>query len=84
MTEGTSPALSAALAYYHAWTSHDLDKAMSYIEGRGLKDGQPGRRRCHYDAHRTASLSQRRARPGAADRRLRPGGRGRRCGCGLA
>ncbi len=26
-----SPALRIALAYYHAWTSHDLEKAMSYI-----------------------------------------------------
>ena len=31
MTETTSPALRTALAYYQAWTSHDLDQAMSYI-----------------------------------------------------
>jgi hypothetical protein len=31
MTETTSPALRTALAYYHAWTGHDLEKAMSYI-----------------------------------------------------
>ena len=31
MTQTTSPALRTALAYYQAWTSHDLDKAMSYI-----------------------------------------------------
>ena len=31
MTQTTSPALRIALAYYQAWTSHDLDKAMSYI-----------------------------------------------------
>jgi ketosteroid isomerase-like protein len=31
MTDTTSPALQTALAYYQAWTSHDLDKAMSYI-----------------------------------------------------
>ena len=31
MTETTSPALRTALAYFHAWTSHDLDKAMQYI-----------------------------------------------------
>ena len=31
MTQTTSPALDIALAYYHAWTSHDLDKAMSYV-----------------------------------------------------
>jgi hypothetical protein len=30
MTETTtSPALRTALAYYQAWTSHDLDQAMS-------------------------------------------------------
>jgi hypothetical protein len=33
MTEITSPALLTALAYYEAWTGHDLDKAMSYIAG---------------------------------------------------
>jgi len=27
----TSPALVTALAYHQAWTSHDLDKAMTYI-----------------------------------------------------
>ena len=26
-----SPALQTALAYFHAWTSHDMDKAMTYI-----------------------------------------------------
>jgi len=31
MTQTTSPALATALAYHQAWTSHDLDKAMSYI-----------------------------------------------------
>ena len=31
MTETTSPALGTALAYYQAWTAHDLDQAMSYI-----------------------------------------------------
>ena len=31
MTETTSPALRTALAYYQAWTGHDLDKAMRYI-----------------------------------------------------
>ena len=35
MTESTStsPALQTALAYYHAWTSHDIDKAMTCIAG---------------------------------------------------
>ena len=31
MTETASPALHTALAYYQAWTGHDLDKAMSYV-----------------------------------------------------
>jgi len=31
VTDTTSPALQTALAYYQAWTSHDLDKAMNYI-----------------------------------------------------
>lgn len=31
MTEQTSAALSTALAYYRAWTSHDFDRAMTYI-----------------------------------------------------
>jgi hypothetical protein len=35
MTDTTSPALRTWLAYYQAWTSHDLEKAMSYIaDGR--------------------------------------------------
>jgi ketosteroid isomerase-like protein len=31
-TEAASPALRTALAYFRAWTSHDLDQAMSYID----------------------------------------------------
>jgi ketosteroid isomerase-like protein len=31
MTESNSTALDTALAYYRAWTSHDFDKAMTYI-----------------------------------------------------
>ena len=32
MTEpGTPPALAAVLAYHQAWTSQDLDQAMTYI-----------------------------------------------------
>ncbi len=41
MTEATSTALRTALAYYQAWTSHDLDQAMSYIadeEGVPFRD----------------------------------------------
>src|SRR5215467_7953235 len=38
-----SPALRTALAYYHAWTSHDLDKAMSYIADGIVCDAPAGR-----------------------------------------
>ena len=31
MNDTASPALEVALAYYEAWTSKDLDRAMSYI-----------------------------------------------------
>ena len=31
MTDSTSPAVEVALAYFQAWTSHDVDKAMSCI-----------------------------------------------------
>lgn len=31
MTDSTSPAVQVALAYYQAWTSHDVDTAMSHI-----------------------------------------------------
>ena len=43
MTETTSPALRTALAYYQAWTSHDLDKAMSYIADDIVCDAPAGR-----------------------------------------
>src|SRR4029077_4053078 len=43
MTETTSPALHTALAYYQAWTSHDLDKAMSYIADDIVCDAPAGR-----------------------------------------
>jgi SnoaL-like domain len=43
MTETTSPALRIALAYYQAWTSHDLDKAMSYIADDIICDAPAGR-----------------------------------------
>jgi hypothetical protein len=43
MTETTSPALCTALAYYRAWTSHDLDKAMSYIADDIVCDAPAGR-----------------------------------------
>lgn len=31
MTENPSPALDVALNYYRAWTSHDFERAMTYI-----------------------------------------------------
>ncbi len=43
MTQITSPALRTALAYYQAWTSHDLDKAMSYIADDIICDAPAGR-----------------------------------------
>ena len=48
MTDTTSPALRTWLAYYQAWTNHDLDTAMSYIADDIVCDtpaGRPGRRR---------------------------------------
>jgi ketosteroid isomerase-like protein len=38
-----SPALRIALAYYEAWTGHDLDKAMSYIADDIVCDAPAGR-----------------------------------------
>jgi hypothetical protein len=43
MTDTTSPALRTALAYYQAWTSHELDKAMSYIADDIVCDAPAGR-----------------------------------------
>ena len=43
MTDTTSPALRTALAYYQAWTSRDLDKAMSYIADDIVCDAPAGR-----------------------------------------
>ena len=43
MTETSSPALDVALAYFRAWTSHDLDKAMSYIADDIVCDAPAGR-----------------------------------------
>ena len=43
MTESTSPALEVALAYFHAWTGHDLDKAMEYIADDIVCDAPAGR-----------------------------------------
>ena len=41
--DSASPALRTALAYYHAWTSHDLDTAMSYIADDIVCDAPAGR-----------------------------------------
>ena len=43
MSGTASPALQTALAYYEAWTSHDLDKAMSYIADDIVCDAPAGR-----------------------------------------
>lgn len=43
MTDTTSPALGTALAFYQAWTGHDLDKAMSYIADDIVCDAPAGR-----------------------------------------
>ena len=43
MTETTSPALRTALAYYQAWTGHDLDRAMSYVADDIVCDAPAGR-----------------------------------------
>lgn len=43
MTESASPALTVALAYHQAWTSHDIDKAMSYIAEDIVCDAPAGR-----------------------------------------
>jgi hypothetical protein len=43
VTETASPALRTALAYYHAWTSHRLEEAMSYIAGDIVCDAPAGR-----------------------------------------
>ena len=43
MTEQPGPALQIALAYYEAWTSKDLDKAMTYIADDIVCDAPAGR-----------------------------------------
>src|SRR5215472_5981019 len=43
MHETTSPALTVALAYHQAWTSHDMDKAMSYVADDIVCDAPAGR-----------------------------------------
>jgi hypothetical protein len=43
MTEKLSPALEVALAYYRAWTSRDLDQAMTYLSEDIVCDAPAGR-----------------------------------------
>ena len=43
MSELTSPALQTALAYHQAWTSHDLEQAMTYIADEIVCDAPAGR-----------------------------------------
>jgi ketosteroid isomerase-like protein len=43
MTETAGPALRTALAYYQAWTSHDLDRAMTYIADDIVCEAPAGR-----------------------------------------
>jgi ketosteroid isomerase-like protein len=43
MTETISPALEVALAYFHAWTGHDLEKAMEYVADDVVCDAPAGR-----------------------------------------
>ena len=46
MTEKPSPALDVALAYYRAWTSKDLEQAMTYIAEDIVCDAPAGRLEC--------------------------------------
>jgi len=43
MTSADSPALQVALAYYRAWTSRDIDLAMTYIDPAIVCDAPAGR-----------------------------------------
>jgi ketosteroid isomerase-like protein len=43
MSQEHSPAVQVALAYYQAWTSGDLDRAMSYIHEQIVCDAPAGR-----------------------------------------
>jgi ketosteroid isomerase-like protein len=43
MPDHGSPALRVALAYYDAWTSKDLDGAMSYVSKDIVCEAPPGR-----------------------------------------
>ena len=43
MAQDPSPALSVALAYYHAWTGTDVDRAMTHVAGDVVCDSPLGR-----------------------------------------
>jgi ketosteroid isomerase-like protein len=43
MNDTTSPALQVALGYYEAWTSKDLERAMSYISEDIVCEAPAGR-----------------------------------------
>ena len=43
MTANPSPALQVALTYYQAWTSKDIDRAMTYIAEDIVCDAPAGR-----------------------------------------
>lgn len=43
MIDDKSAAVRVALAYFEAWSGHDLDKAMSYIAADIVCDAPPGR-----------------------------------------
>jgi hypothetical protein len=43
MTGTASPALRTAPTYYQAWTTHNLDNAMSYIADNTAGDAPAGR-----------------------------------------
>lgn len=43
MTESNSPALKTALAYHRAWTSHDFERAMTYVAGNIICHAPAGR-----------------------------------------
>ena len=43
MTRDSSPALSVALAYYHAWTGKEVDRAMTYVADGVVCEAPAGR-----------------------------------------
>ena len=43
MTDAQDGALQVALAYHQAWTSHDFERAMSYIDADIVCDAPAGR-----------------------------------------